>query len=138
MTAQLGYTYCTGLSDQEIADIDNETQKFREEFSRGFLKGASLCLAGYSLYSLIVSPVWAADSNITTGGNVTPVGDSGGISQPTAPAVPVTKPPIIVGVSTAIGAVAGNSSVGFRTGLIVAVVLVGGTTYLVYRKTPKP
>lgn len=68
MTSLLGYTYSTKLTDQEKAEINARTQKSREEFSRGFLKGSRFSLAAYSLYSVTAAAsAYAADSGPKTG-----------------------------------------------------------------------
>ena len=52
MSAYLAYLYSTGLTKKEQTEIDEKTKKSREEFSKGFVKGAIFLLAAYSLYSL--------------------------------------------------------------------------------------
>lgn len=64
MSAYLAYSYSTGLTKEEQIEIDEETKKAREEFTKGFAKGASFSLAAYSLFSLATSAAHAADSNV--------------------------------------------------------------------------
>lgn len=52
MSALLGYSYSTGLTKEEESEINQKTKKSREEFAKGFGKGASFSLAAYSLYLL--------------------------------------------------------------------------------------
>ena len=88
MAAYLAYSYSTGLTKKEQIEIDKKTKKSREEFSKGFVKGASFSLAAYSLYSLATSAAYAADSNVPATPQ-TP-GDTGAV-QP-APALKPAKP----------------------------------------------
>ena len=44
MSAYLAYLYSTGLTKKEQTEIDEKTKKSREEFSKGFVKGASFSL----------------------------------------------------------------------------------------------
>ena len=83
MSAYLGYSYSTGLTKEEQTRIDKKTKKSREEFNKGFVKGTSLSLAAYSLYSLTTSIAHAADSNVP---QTTPKGpgDTGAV-KPTPP-----------------------------------------------------
>ena len=76
MTAYLAYSYSTELTKKEQIEIDEKTKKSREEFSKGFVKGASFSLAAYSLYSLATSAAYAADSNVPATTPKTP-GDTG-------------------------------------------------------------
>lgn len=65
MSSFLAYSYSTtSLPEEEQIKIDQRTQKSREEFAKGFLKGASFSFAAYSLYSLRTSAAYAADSNV--------------------------------------------------------------------------
>lgn len=61
MSAYLAYSYSTGLTKKEQIEIDEKTKKCREEFSKGFVKGASFSLAASSLYLLTLSAAYAAD-----------------------------------------------------------------------------
>jgi hypothetical protein len=84
MSAYLAYSYSTGLTEKEPIKINEKTKKSREEFTKGFVKGASFSLAAYSLYSLTTSAAYAADSNVPAPGPKTP-GDTGAVQQPTSP-----------------------------------------------------
>lgn len=88
MSAYLAYSYSTGLTKKQQTEIDEKTKKSREEFSKGFVKGASFSLAAYSLYSLTTSTAYAADSNVPA--PKTP-GDTGAV-QPTPTPKPGFKP----------------------------------------------
>ena len=66
MSAFLAYSYSTGLTKKNQTKINEETKKSREEFTKGFVKGASFSLAAYSLYSLTTFAAYAADSNVPT------------------------------------------------------------------------
>jgi hypothetical protein len=90
MTAYLAYSYSTGLTKKEQIEIDEKTKKCREEFSKGFVKGASFSLAAYSLYLLTTSAAYAADSNVPATTPKTP-GDTGAV-QPTPTPKPGFKP----------------------------------------------
>ena len=71
MSALLGYSYSTGLTNltkEEESEINQKTKKSREEFAKGFGKGASFSLAAYSLYLLTTSAAYAADSNVPAPG----------------------------------------------------------------------
>ena len=85
MSAYLAYSYSTRLTKKKEIEIDEKTKKSREEFSKGFVKGASFSLAAYSLYSLATSAAYAADSNVPATPK-TP-GDTGAV-QP----APASKP----------------------------------------------
>ena len=90
MSAYLAYSYSTGLTKKEQIKIDEKTKKSREEFSKGFVKGASFSLAAYSLYSLATSAAYAADSNVPETAPKTP-GDTGAVN-PTPTPKPGFKP----------------------------------------------
>ena len=62
-----------------------EDKKSREEFSKGFVKGASFSLPAYYLYSLAISAAYAADSNVPVTLKIP--GDTG-VVQP----APASKP----------------------------------------------
>ena len=89
MSAYLAYSYSTGITNKEQTEIDEKTKKSREEFSKGFVKGASFSLAAYSLYSLTTSTAHAADPNAPGTAPKTP-GDTGAceVAKPT----PTSKP----------------------------------------------
>ena len=53
-----------GLTKEEEIEIDENTQKSREKFSKGFTKSASPSLTARSLYSLATSSAYAEDSNV--------------------------------------------------------------------------
>ena len=91
MSAYLAYSYSTCLTKKEEIEIDKKTKKSREEFSKGFVKGASFSLAAYSLYSLATSAAYAADSNVPATPK-TP-GDTGAVKPtPTPASKPGFKP----------------------------------------------
>jgi hypothetical protein len=87
MSSYLAYSYSTGLTKEEEIKIDEKTKKSREEFSKGFVKGASFSLAVYTLYSLTTSAAYAADSNVPA---TTPK-DTGAV-QPAPTSKPGMKP----------------------------------------------
>lgn len=89
MSAYLAYSYSTRLTKKKEIEIDEKTKKSREEFSKGFVKGASFSLAAYSLYSLATSAAYAADSNVPATPK-TP-GDTGAV-KPTPASKPGFKP----------------------------------------------
>jgi hypothetical protein len=91
MSAYLAYSYSTCLTEKEQTEINEKTKKSREEFTKGFVKGASFSLAAYSLYSLTTSAAYAADSNVPAPGPKTP-GDTGAVQQPTSTSKPGFKP----------------------------------------------
>ena len=62
MSAYLAYLYSTGLTEKEQTEINEKTKKSREEFAKGFVKGASFSLAASSLYLLTLSAAYAADA----------------------------------------------------------------------------
>ena len=125
MSAYLAYSYSTGLTKKEQIEIDEKTKKSREEFSKGFVKGASFSLAAYSLYSLATSAAYAADSNLPK-----PPGDTGAV-QPTPTPKPGFKPlsegtkGAYVGGASAICGAALQSG-DFYLGLACAFLLVVG------------
>lgn len=90
MSAYLAYSYSTGLTKKEQTEIDEKTKKSREEFSKGFVKGASFSLTAYYLYSLTTSAAYAADSNVPETAPKIP-GDPGAV-QPTPTPKPGFKP----------------------------------------------
>lgn len=126
MSAFLAYSYSTGLTKQEQIQIDKKTKKSREEFTKGFVKGASFSLAAYSLYLLSRSAAYAADSNVPAPGPKTP-GDTGAV-QPTPTSKPGFKPlsdgtkGAYVGGASAICGQSGD----FYLGLACAFLLVVG------------
>lgn len=127
MSAFLAYSYSTGLTKKEQTEINEKTKKSREEFTEGFIKGASFSLAAYSLYSLTTSAAYAADSNVPAPGPKIP-GDTGAI-QPTPK--PEFKPlsegakGVYVGGASAICGAALQSG-DFFLGLTYAFLLVVG------------
>ena len=90
MIAYLAYSYSTSLTKKEQTEIDEKTRKSREEFSKGFVKGASFSLTAYSLYSLATSAAYAADSTVPQTAPKTP-GDTAAV-QPTPTQKPGFKP----------------------------------------------
>ena len=129
MTAYLAYSYSTGLTKKEQIEIDKKTKKSREEFSKGFMKGASFSLAAYSLYSLATSAAYAADSNVPATPQ-TP-GDTGAVQPAPKPTKPGFKPlskgsrGAFVGGASAICGAALQSG-DFCLGLACAFLLVMG------------
>lgn len=128
MSAYLAYSYSIGLTKEEQIKIDEKTKKSREEFSKGFAKGASFSLAAYSLYSLTTSAAYAADSNVPA---KTP-GDTGAVqpapkSNPKPGFKPLGKGPkgAFVGGASAICGAALQSG-DFALGLACAFLLVVG------------
>lgn len=81
MSAYLAYSYSTGLTKEEQIEIGEKTKKAREEFTKGFAKGASFSLAAYSLFSLATSAAHAADSNVPA----KPPADTGAIQPAPKP-----------------------------------------------------
>jgi hypothetical protein len=61
MDAFLSYPVSTLLSPEQELEIDERTQKARENFCRGFVKGTSLSLLVYSLYSIGTSSAYASE-----------------------------------------------------------------------------
>jgi hypothetical protein len=61
MAIYLGYPYTTGFTKEEQIQIDQKTKESRKEFSKGFVKGATLSVIGYSLYKSATSAAHAAD-----------------------------------------------------------------------------
>ena len=126
MSAYLAYSYSTGLTKKEQTEINEKTKKSREEFSKGFVKGASFSLAAYSLYSLTTSAAYAADSNVPGPAPQTP-----GAVQPTPTPKPGFKPlsegtkGAYVGGASAICGAALQSG-DFYLGIACAFVLVVG------------
>ena len=129
MSAYLAYSYSTGLTKKEQTEIDEKTKKSREEFSKGFVKGASFSLTAYSLYSLTTSAAYAADSNVPETAPKIP-GDTGAV-QPTPTPKPGFKPlsegtkGAFVGGASAICGAALQSG-DFYLGLACAFLLVVG------------
>lgn len=127
MSAFLAYSYSTGLTKKEQTAINEKTKKSREEFTKGFVKGASFSLAAYSLYLLTTSAAYAADSNVPAPGPKTP----GEAVQPTPTSKPGFKPiseatrGTFVGGASAICAAALQSG-DFYLGLGCAFLLVVG------------
>jgi len=119
MSAFLAYSYSTGLTKKEQTAINEKTKKSREEFTKGFVKGASFSLAAYSLYLLTTSAAYAADSNVPAPGPKTP----GEAVQPT-PISEATRGTFVGGAS-AICAAALQSG-DFYLGLGCAFLLVVG------------
>lgn len=119
------------MTKKEQLEIDQKTKKSREEFSKGFVKGASFSLAAYFLYSTATSAAYAADSKIPKTGPTTP-GDTAAV-QPgpaTKPAKPGFKPlpeparGAFIGASSAICAAAlqsGDFYLGLSCGFLVIV-----------------
>lgn len=64
MNSFLAYSYSTGLTENEQTEINEKVKKSREEFSKGFVKGASLSFVAYSLYSMTASAARAIDPNV--------------------------------------------------------------------------
>lgn len=128
MTAYLAYSYSTGLTKKEQIEIDEKTKKSREEFSKGFVKGASFSLATYCVYSLATSAAYAADSNIP---GTTPKGTGGVQPAPGPTSKPGFKPlsegtkGTFVGGASAICGAALQSG-DFYLGLACAFLLVVG------------
>jgi hypothetical protein len=52
MSAYLTYSYNIRLTSEKQDEIDEKTKKTREEFSKGFVKGASISLVVYYFYLL--------------------------------------------------------------------------------------
>lgn len=52
MSAYLTYSYNIRLTSEKQDEIDEKTKKVREEFSKGFVKGASISLVVYYFYLL--------------------------------------------------------------------------------------
>ena len=129
MSAYLAYSYSTGLTKKEQIKIDEKTKKSREEFSKGFVKGASFSLAAYSLYSLTTSAAYAADSNVPETAPKTP-GDTGAVNPtPTPkpgfkPLAEGTKGAYVGGASAICGAALQSGD--FYLGLACAFLLVVG------------
>ena len=129
MSAYLAYSYSTGLTKKEQTEMDEKTKKSREEFSKGFVKGASFSLAAYSLYSLTTSAAYAADSNVPQTAPKTP--ENTGTVQPTPTQKPGFKPlsegakGTYVGGASAICGAAVQSG-DFYLGLACAFLLVLG------------
>nr|YP_010283340.1 hypothetical protein MKU01_pgp034 [Psammodictyon constrictum]ULD16459.1 hypothetical protein [Psammodictyon constrictum] len=72
MSSYLAYSYSIGLTKEEQIKIDEKTKKSREEFSKGFVKGASFSLSAYTLYSLATSAAYAADGIVQPAPNSKP------------------------------------------------------------------
>lgn len=129
MSAFLAYSYSTGLTKKEQTEINEKTKKSREEFSKGFVKGASFSLAAYSLYLLTTSAAYAADSNVPASEPKTPI-DTKAV-QPTPTSKPGFKPlsettkGTFVGGASAVCAAALQSG-DFYLGLGCALLLVIG------------
>ena len=125
MTAYLAYSYSTRLTKKKEIEIDEKTKKSREEFSKGFLKGASFSLTAYSLYSLATCAAYAADSKPAT--PKTP-GDTGVKPTPAQPGFkPLsegTKGAFVGGASAVCGAALQSGD--FYLGLSCAFLLVVG------------
>lgn len=128
MSAFLAYSYSTRLTKKEQTEINEKTKKSREEFTKGFVKGASFSLAAYSLYSLTTSAAYAAESNVPA--PKTPR-DTGAV-QPATPTPkpgfkPLTEGPkgTFIGGASAICAAALQSG-DFYLGLACALMLVVG------------
>jgi len=120
------YGYCINLTEQEKLEIDKKTKKFREDFSKGFAKGARFSLAVYALYSLTTSAAHAADSNVPA---TTPEGT--GAVQPALSSEPGMEPlndgpkgTFIGGASSICGAALQNGD--FALGVACAFLLVAG------------
>lgn len=119
MSAYLAYSYSTGLTKKEQIEIDEKTKKCREEFSKGFVKGASFSLAASSLYLLTLSAAYAADVP-------PPAPVDAGAVQP-APAKPLSegsKGAFVGGASAICGATLQSGD--FCLGLACAFLLVIG------------
>lgn len=104
MSAYLAYSYSTRLTKDQQIEIDEKTKKSREEFRKGFVKGASFSLAAYSLYSMVTSAAYAADSNIPATTPKTP--RATGLVKP----APTSKPGFKALSETTKGAFAGGAT----------------------------
>ena len=71
MSAYLAYSYSIGLTKEEQIKIDKKTKKSREEFSKGFAKGASFSLATFVLYLMATSAAYAVDPKVPAGPGAT-------------------------------------------------------------------
>lgn len=129
MSAFLAYSYSTCLTEKEQTEIDEKTKKSRKEFSKGFVKGASISLAAYSFYSLATSAAYAADSNVPA--PQTP-GDTASVPQPKPTVKPGFKPltegtkGVFVGGATSVCGAALQSG-DFYLGLACAFIIVVGS-----------
>jgi hypothetical protein len=128
MSAFLAYSYSTRLTKKEQTEINEKTKKSREEFTKGFVKGASFSFAAYSLYSLTTSTAYAADSNVPAPKTH---GDTGAIQPPTpkpkprfGPLAEGPKGAFVVGASAICGAALQSGD--FYLGLACAFMLVVG------------
>lgn len=118
MSAYLVYSYSTGLTKKEQIEIDEKTKKCREEFSKGFVKGASFSLAASSLYLLTLSAAYAADVPPSA-----PV-DTGAVQPAPAPLSEGSKGAFVGGASAICGATLQSGD--FCLGLACAFLLVIG------------
>ena len=64
MNAYLDYSYNTGLTTKKN-EIDEKIKKSKEQFAKGFVKGTTLSLKAYALYSLLTCAAYAADRNLS-------------------------------------------------------------------------
>ena len=124
MTAYLAYSYSTRLTKKKEIEIDEKTKKSREEFSKGFVKGASFSLAAYSLYSLATSAACAADVPATPKGDTGPVNPTPAAKPGFKPLSEGTKGAYVGGATTICGAALQSGD--FYLGLACAFVLVVG------------
>lgn len=124
MTAYLAYSYSTRLTKKKEIEIEEKTKKSREEFSKGFVKGASFSLAAYSLYSLATSAACAADVPATPPGDTGPVNPTPAAKPGFKPLSEGTKGAYVGGATTICGAALQSGD--FYLGLACAFVLVVG------------
>ena len=136
MSAFLAYSYSACLSEKEQSEIDQQVQKNRKEFCRGFEKGIKISITVYSIYRLAgANSAYAADSCPDPGKAVPAVPENNGIVEPVpAPANQVkpgfkpltdgTKGAFVGGASAICGAALQSGD--FYLGVACAFLLVVG------------
>lgn len=89
MTAFLANCYITIPSLKEILIMDERSEKSRQEFQTGFIKGLTVSAVVYNLYSILTSVAYAIDQNsIALKGPIYPVA----VTHPTPTASPGFRP----------------------------------------------
>jgi hypothetical protein len=124
MAIYLGYPYTTGFTKEEQIQIDEKTKESRKEFSKGFVKGATLSVIGYSLYKSATSAAHAADVPAPA----TPPGAGAPAVNP-APAGAVNPAPVSKPGFQPLSEVVKGAFVGGATG-ICGVALQSGDFFL--------
>lgn len=123
MTSYLAYSYNVGLTKKKQLKIDKKAKKSRKDFSKGFIKGANLSLAAYSLYSLATSAAYAEDLCSSSPKPPEPVKD---IAKPKPGFKPLSPGTKGVAISEAGGVcTAALQSGDFILGLMFAILLIG-------------